>query len=99
MPQSFVQIRSNWNEMEKSECQEEPRGLKEAHILFFQPLTIKIYCFDATWVIPQSFVHIRPNWNEMEKSERQEAPRGLKEAYILFYQPLLNKIYRSMLDE
>ena len=48
MPQSFVQIRPNWNEMENSERQEAPRGLKEAQILFFQPLMIKIYRFEAT---------------------------------------------------
>ena len=72
MPQSFVQIRPNWNEMEKSEHQEAPRGLKEAQILFLQHLMVKIYCFDATWVIPQSFVQIRWNWNEMDQKCQED---------------------------
>ena len=43
-------------------------------ILLILPLMIKIYRFDATWVMPQSFVQIRPNWNVMEYSakKRQE---------------------------
>ena len=50
MPQSFVHIRPNWNEMEYSakKRQETPRGLKRAQILFIPPLMIEICRFDAT---------------------------------------------------
>ena len=60
-----------WNGIKR---QEAPRGLNKAQIWFLPPLMIKIYRFDATWVMPQSFVQIRPNWNEMEYSakKRQE---------------------------
>ena len=59
----FVQIGIKWNIA--------PRGIKKAQILFLPPVLIKIYNFDAKWVMPQSFVHIRPNWNEMEYSAKR----------------------------
>ena len=73
MPKSFVQIRLNLNEMENSakKRQEAPRWLKKAQISFFQPLMIKMYCFDATRVMPPSFVQIRPNWNEAPRSAKR----------------------------
>ena len=70
MPQSFVQIRPNWNEMENSA----KRTKIGSDFLAFILLMIEIYHIDGTWVMPQSFVQIRPNWNEMEYStkKRQE---------------------------